>query len=499
VNDWQANAYTLRLTSGSGGGTGPTISQITISGITTTGATISWTTDVPATTQVEYGTTTAYGTMTTLNSTLSTSHSQALTGLTLGTLYHYRVHSKNSGGIESISGDAVFSTNSTTDTTPPTVSMAAPGSGTTVSSAVTVSANASDNVGVASVQFMLDGANVGAALTASPYQISWDTTTATNASHSLTAVAKDAAGNAATASAVTVTVSNSSGTGAALQDFKARCTAPGVVYCQGFDDATGFQQNVNIYSNTTYPGVFPVEDATTGRSGTSLRIDIPPFQGPNMGKFDTAFPGIGGSGVDFYFQVATRISPEMLTGFQNFGWPTWKNHGFFNGNTSCTGLMVVTALNTDGKVPTATTGGCSNSAFYTNGGTPPYLLQQGDYNCPYRGETPTVCFYWPTNTWITFYYHLKLGTLDSSGNYPGTRAEAWVAVNGQPYKKWIDITNYYFMGNGAGAPFNHLELYPYMTGKDGSQGGYPTAHVWYDELIVSSQPIAAPGTPPALP
>src|SRR2546422_886689 len=499
VNDWQANAYTLRLTSGSGGSTGPTISQIAVSGITTTGASISWTTDVPATTQVEYGTTTAYGTLTTLNSTLATSHSQALTGLTLGTLYHYRVRSKNSSGVETISGDFVFQTNSVTDTTPPTISITAPANGATVSGTSTVSATASDNVAVASVQFTLDGANLGSALTASPYQMSWDSSTVANGSHLISAVATDTSGNTAAAVPVTVTVSNSSSAAAAaLQDFKARCTAPGVVYCQGFDDASGFQQNVNIYSNTSYPGVFPVEDSTTGRSGTSLRIDVPPFQGPNMGKFDTAFPGIGGNGVDFYFQVATRISPEMLSNFTNFGWPTWKNHGFFNGNTSCTGLMVVTALNTDGKVPTATTGGCSNNAFYTNGGIPPYLLQQGDYNCPYRGETPTLCFYWPTNTWITFYYHLKLGTLDSSGNYPGTTAEAWVSIDGQPYKKWVDITNYYFLGNGAGAPFNHLELYPYMTGKDATQGGYPTAHVWYDELIVSSQPIAAPAVPPAL-
>jgi hypothetical protein len=103
------------------------------------------------------------------------------------------------------------------------------------------------------------------------------------------------------------------------------------------------------------------------------------------------------------------------------------------------------------------------------------------------------------NTWITFSYHIKLGPLDSSGNFPGTLVEAWVATEGQPYKKWIDLPNFYFVGNGPGAPFNHLELYPYMTYKDATQGGYPTAHVWYDELIVSTQPIAAPAVPPALP
>ena len=47
------------------------------------------------------------------------------------------------------------------DTTPPTVSMSAPADNATVSGAVTLSASASDNVGVAGVQFKLDGANLG--------------------------------------------------------------------------------------------------------------------------------------------------------------------------------------------------------------------------------------------------------------------------------------------------------------------------------------------------
>src|SRR5262249_31285292 len=95
------------------------------------------------------------------------------------------------------------------DATPPTVSMTAPANGATVSgTTVTVSATASDNVGVASVQFKLDGANLGALDTASPYSVTWDSTTATNGSHTRTAVATDGAGNATTATAVTVTVNN---------------------------------------------------------------------------------------------------------------------------------------------------------------------------------------------------------------------------------------------------------------------------------------------------
>ncbi len=71
-----------------------------------------------------------------------------------------------------------------------------------MSGTVTLMANASDNVAVAQVQFKLDGANLGAAVTAAPYTMSWDTTPSTNANHTLTAVATDTSNNSATSTSV---------------------------------------------------------------------------------------------------------------------------------------------------------------------------------------------------------------------------------------------------------------------------------------------------------
>jgi hypothetical protein len=96
------------------------------------------------------------------------------------------------------------------DTQPPTVSITAPLNGATVSGTVSVTATASDNVGVTKVEFYLDGV-LQFADTTSPYAWSWDTTTATNASHSLTAKAYDAALNVGTSTAVSVTVNNTGG------------------------------------------------------------------------------------------------------------------------------------------------------------------------------------------------------------------------------------------------------------------------------------------------
>ena len=96
------------------------------------------------------------------------------------------------------------------DTTPPTVAVTSPAANATVSGTVTVSANASDNSGqVASVQFKLDGQNLGAADTTAPYSVSWNTTGAANGAHTLTAQALDPDGNSATSAPISVTVSNS--------------------------------------------------------------------------------------------------------------------------------------------------------------------------------------------------------------------------------------------------------------------------------------------------
>ena len=100
-----------------------------------------------------------------------------------------------------------------TDTTAPTATLTTPASGAGVSGTITVSATTSDNVGVTGVQFRVDGNVVGVPDTTAPYSVQWDTRTAANGAHSLTAVARDAAGNSGTSAAVGVTVTNSSGSG----------------------------------------------------------------------------------------------------------------------------------------------------------------------------------------------------------------------------------------------------------------------------------------------
>src|SRR5262249_19222633 len=102
------------------------------------------------------------------------------------------------------------------DTTPPTVAITSPANLATVSGALTVTANASDDVGIAGVQFFLDGNSLGAEDFVAPYSASWNTTTVTNGNHILTAQAWDTGGNSTTSAVVTVTVSNAASAGLVL-------------------------------------------------------------------------------------------------------------------------------------------------------------------------------------------------------------------------------------------------------------------------------------------
>jgi glucose/arabinose dehydrogenase len=90
--------------------TPPVISNIRSSGITSTAATINWSTNEPADSRVEYGLTTAYGSTTVLDPTLVTSHSLRLTGLRSRTTYHYRVISTDAAGNVTVSADGTFKT-----------------------------------------------------------------------------------------------------------------------------------------------------------------------------------------------------------------------------------------------------------------------------------------------------------------------------------------------------------------------------------------------------
>jgi hypothetical protein len=95
-----------------------------------------------------------------------------------------------------------------TDITPPVTQITAPANGATLSSTVTVTATATDNIGVTSVQIYIDGSLAASGAT-SPLNFSWNTGNTTNGTHTIYSTASDAAGNQGTSTTITVTVNNS--------------------------------------------------------------------------------------------------------------------------------------------------------------------------------------------------------------------------------------------------------------------------------------------------
>lgn len=153
---------------------------------------------------------------------------------------------------------------STPDTTPPTATITSPAGGATVTGTVTVSATATDDVAVASVQFMLDGANLGAPDTAAPYSISWDTTTASNGGHTLTAVATDTSGNSGTSAPVAVTVSNPSGS----TDVYFR-------QAESLSFSGGYAATTNCACSSPSGGSFARHQGTAGSQGSVTLTSFP--------------------------------------------------------------------------------------------------------------------------------------------------------------------------------------------------------------------------------
>lgn len=94
------------------------------------------------------------------------------------------------------------------DVTPPSTAITSPTANASVANTVTVTATGTDNYYLTGIQFQLDGTDIGYEDTTAPYNVSWNTTTAVDGTHILTAIARDAAGNRTTSSPVSVTTQN---------------------------------------------------------------------------------------------------------------------------------------------------------------------------------------------------------------------------------------------------------------------------------------------------
>ena len=147
------------------------------------------------------------------------------------------------------------------DIQPPTVAVSAPAGGSSVSDLVTVAASASDNVAVSGVQFYVDGVAAGPEDLTAPYTSMWDTNLIGNGTHTLTARARDGAGNTTLSAPVVVTVANS-----------------GVFQLETLSTA---------FSIPTAFAFLPDGRMLVAEMGGTVRLLAPPYTQPNTAAFLT--------------------------------------------------------------------------------------------------------------------------------------------------------------------------------------------------------------------
>jgi len=190
------------------------------------------------------------------------------------------------------------------DTTAPTVAISSPAANATVSgTSVSLTATASDDVGVANVQFQVDGTLVGS-VTAAPYTVTWDSTTVGSGTHALQAIASDAAGNIASASE-SVTV----GTGCArnaptvsLSPNSMLATSPG----QAVSYTVSVKNNdVSSCSTTNFALGVVVPPGWTAVYAVQ-GLDVPPGSTRSSGLSLT--PPLSAGGVSGFTATASRAS-----------------------------------------------------------------------------------------------------------------------------------------------------------------------------------------------
>lgn len=371
--------------------------------------------------------------------------------------------------------------------------------------------SSTDNVAVTGYRLYRNGVQI-----ATPSSTSYsDSGLSSSTNYSYTVAAVDGAGNTSPQStAVSATTQPSSG---GSSDFATRCAQPGVTICQGWDQASDLNPAVwpdtGIYPNGGNSYANATRDTSILKSGSgSLRFKHPAGAGsPNTtGYWRQLFGQRFSQNSHFYVQYAMRWSPEMASNTASWN-SRWKHVIMHQSDGSSCSSVELTVVNSfSGTYPNVLPQmytDCGARSMYTQldghswTDSTPLLLQQtsqpgvSGYSCQYGAlsngtGSGSGCFNLTqyTNKWVTFYYDILLG----SWGQPNSSIKAFISVDGGPYRQWVNVTNmtlYYSSGPSNG--YDVMQLTPYQTGL--STSAPVDAYLWFDDLIVSTQPIAAPG------
>jgi hypothetical protein len=239
----------------------PVISSVASRNTTSSSATITWLTDEPADSQVEYGLSTGYGSVSGFDPSLTQNHSVALSGLSGNATYHYRVRSKDEAGNLAVSGDYIFTSLPANQS--PVASDAA--AKTTQGTPVSGTLNASDADGDALTYSLVTNGKLGTAQITNPATGSYTYTpdAGVTGTDPFTFKVNDGKADSNVATVTVAINADSSSALAQLRLVKGSRTYPGEGWDNAIDgDTQGWDGTVSSNSNPPY-AIFAFADNST--------------------------------------------------------------------------------------------------------------------------------------------------------------------------------------------------------------------------------------------
>ena len=382
------------------------------------------------------------------------------------------------------------------DNIQPSVSITSPSSGQTVSGDVTISATASDNVGVAGLQFKLDGNNIGTEGTTSPYLYTLDTTLVSNGSHFLTATARDSAGNQKTSDSLSITVNNNN-------------DSSEILFEEFFDNANfaskGWYDNTNLTISTTehIPGsAGSVEfqfnqGATAPTSGSAIRKKFSETDEVYVSyyvKYSSNFVGSATYGGEHEIQMLTNVDSDWsslayahLTTYieQVKGVPLLQIQDGANIDESNIGVGLVNITEQ------RSVAGCNgDSDGYGNGtcylsGSVHWNFKQWKANSVYFNDSPGQYY---KNDWHFIEIYIKLNSIQNGKGIANGVLKYWYDGN-----LIIDHNNVMLRtGQYPDMKFNQFVIAPWM-----GEGSPVDQTFWIDDLTVATSKITTQSPPDA--
>ena len=354
----------------------------------TTATTLSLATDENASCKYLTSPGSSYSAMTAFSTTGTQSHSQSISGLQNNHSYNYYVKCMDTMGNVNLD-DYVISFSVAADVSAPQITVTAPINGTTVHGhTVTLTATSTDDIGVTAVQFMIGNTPVGSSGATSPYSITWDSTTVSDGSHQIQAVANDAALNYAT-STITVTVDNTGPTITVVAsssptdstaiitwttgEFSDSQVAYGLTNTYGasstLDSTLTEAHSVSLsnltanatyhfriasadnYGNTTYSSDYTLFTGDTTAPSVSLTSPSAGTVSDTVNLTATASDNIAVAGVQFILDSTTDIGSEITsTSSPNTYTTTWNSASVSDGSHTLSAI----ARDTSGNYATST-------------------------------------------------------------------------------------------------------------------------------------------------